>query len=63
MEIDVRITVDENPEDAEHITVLEDEVLDQVFESAPLRLRKVVILRNDGFGNIVPDIATELEDA
>lgn len=61
MEIDVRITLDADPKDwsAEDIIQQEDEILEQVFSSVPIMVRKAVILRNDGYGNLLPDEATE----
>lgn len=55
MEIDVRITIPYDGDDSEAILEWEDEILKQVFDSTPNMVIGVVVLRNDGFGNLLPD--------
>lgn len=61
LEVDVRIVLDYSGDDSEAIIQLEDELLEQVFDSMPLMVREAVVLRNDGFGNLVPDEVTRKE--
>lgn len=61
MDINVRITIDQDPWDRDKIAELEWEVMAQVYESAPVLVRKVAVLRNDGFGNLMPDKNAEMK--
>ena len=59
-QLDVRLTFDEERTDSTDAELSwEDEELHELFANS--LARTAVVLRNDGFGNLLPDPATELE--
>lgn len=54
IEVDVRITLDQESDDSEQWLMAEERVVHTIAADLD-GAKSVVVLRNDGFGNLLPD--------